>query len=204
MAERIKLTKNELKKQKDDLKRFNRYLPTLKLKQQQLQSMLQKISYEVEALKKRYQSYVQSIDAWIAVFGDPHAKKIEEYITHTKLISEIQNTAGVDVPVFIDLEVNIEDYDLFTTPYWLDDGIEALIDVLKMAAELETLSQQYALIEKELRTTIQRVNLFEKVKIPETRRNIRVIQIYLGDQQTASVVRGKITKGRIVEEELSA
>lgn len=108
------------------------------------------------------------------------------------------------MPVFIDLEVNIEDYDLFTTPYWLDDGIEALIDVLKMAAELETLSQQYALIEKELRTTIQRVNLFEKVKIPETRRNIRVIQIYLGDQQTASVVRGKITKGRIVEEELSA
>jgi V/A-type H+-transporting ATPase subunit D len=38
------------------------------------------------------------------------------------------------------------------------------------------------------------VNLFEKVKIPETRTNIKKITVYLGDQQVAAVVRGKISK----------
>ena len=33
---KIRLTKNELKKQKDNLKRFTRYLPTLELKKKQL------------------------------------------------------------------------------------------------------------------------------------------------------------------------
>jgi V/A-type H+-transporting ATPase subunit D len=36
------------------------------------------------------------------------------------------------------------------------------------------------------------------VKIPETRDNIRIIQIYLGDEQTAAVVRGKIAKKKLV------
>ncbi len=42
------------------------------------------------------------------------------------------------------------------------------------------------------------MNLFEKVKIPETAENIKRIRIYLGDQQTAQVVRGKISKRKLV------
>ena len=44
----IKLTKNELKKQKENLKQFERYLPTLQLKKQQLQSVIMKIRTELE------------------------------------------------------------------------------------------------------------------------------------------------------------
>lgn len=195
----VKLTKNELKKQKDDLKRFQRYLPTLKLKQQQLQTMLQKIQHQIEDLRNSYDQFVQSINGWIGVFGDEFASSIEGFIEHTKIHTSMQNIAGVDVPIFEDLEVVIQEYDLIETPLWVDKGIEALISVLKIMAEIEVLTDQYNRIEKELRTTIQRVNLFEKVKIPDTKHNIRVIQIYLGDQQTAAVVRGKITKSRIVE-----
>ena len=54
--------------------------------------------------------------------------------------------------------------------------------------------EQLQLIEQELRVVAQRVNLFEKVKIPEARENIRRIQIYLGDQQTNAVGRAKIAK----------
>lgn len=198
----VKLTKNELKTQKDDLKRFQRYLPTLKLKQQQLQSMLQKIQHQIQDLKKSYDDFFLSINSWIAVYGDEHAFKMDEYIEETKIITSVQNIAGVDVPIYQDLEVTITEYSLIDTPLWLDKGIDTIVSVLKIMAEIEILTEQYKLIEKELRTTIQRVNLFEKVKIPDTKRNIRVIQIYLGDQQTASVVRGKITKGRIVEESL--
>ncbi|MEW6550089.1 MAG: V-type ATP synthase subunit D, partial [Spirochaetota bacterium] len=55
------------------------------------------------------------------------------------------------------------------------------------------------LLTQELRTTTQRVNLFEKVKIPETLGEIKKIGIYLGDQQTAQVVRGKISKKKVEE-----
>ena len=48
-------------------------------------------------------------------------------------------------------------------------------------------------------TKDENLPLFEKVKIPEARENIRRIQIYLGDQQTAAVVRGKIAKRKIVK-----
>jgi V/A-type H+-transporting ATPase subunit D len=66
-------------------------------------------------------------------------------------------------------------------------------------AEVAVLKEQVRRLEQELRITTQRVNLFEKVKIPETRGNIRTIRIYLGDEQTAAVVRGKIAKGNILE-----
>ena len=52
-------------------------------------------------------------------------------------------------------------------------------------------------MEVELRATSQRVNLFEKVKIPETKENIRKIGVYMADQQVAAVVRSKISKRKI-------
>ena len=66
---------------------------------------------------------------------------------------------------------------------------------------MATLRIQVELLGKELRTTSQRVNLFEKVKIPETKENIRRIGIYIGDQQTAAVVRGKIAKKKLANKE---
>ncbi len=67
-----------------------------------------------------------------------------------------------------------------------------------MMQKIATLEKQVELLGRELRVTSQRVNLFEKVKIPDTKNNIRKIQIYLGDQQTAAVVRGKISKRKLV------
>jgi V/A-type H+-transporting ATPase subunit D len=67
--------------------------------------------------------------------------------------------------------------------------------------EAEIVEEQKRRLEKELRVTTQRVNLFEKVKIPETQASIKKIQVYLGDQQTAAVVRGKIAKGRLEKAE---
>jgi V/A-type H+/Na+-transporting ATPase subunit D len=48
---KIKFTKNELKKQKDELKRFQRYLPTLVLKKQLLQMEIRQVEVAIE--KKR-------------------------------------------------------------------------------------------------------------------------------------------------------
>jgi V/A-type H+-transporting ATPase subunit D len=70
-----------------------------------------------------------------------------------------------------------------------------------MRCERTILLRQRDLITAELMTTSQRVNLFEKVKIPECKENIRVIKIAIGDEQTAAVTRGKIAKGRVPQQE---
>jgi len=89
-------------------------------------------------------------------------------------------------------------YDLFVLPLWVDKGLLTLKEFAVLDSEIEVIRMQEDLLGKELTVTTQRVNLFEKVKIPETRENIRSIRIYLGDQQTAAVVRGKIAKNNIM------
>ena len=95
-------------------------------------------------------------------------------------------------------------YDLLLTPLWLDEAIKTIKKTLEKKEKIKILQRQLDLIYEELRTTTQRVNLFEKVKIPETKENIRRIQIFLGDLQTAAVVTGKIAKEKIQKKKSAA
>lgn len=193
---KIKFTKNELKTQKDSLKRFLRYLPTLMLKKQQLQMEIRKIEAQVAELERNRELRFREILSWIAVFGEDVA--FSELLTVASLDTEIGNIAGVDIPVFQDIHFEVAAYDLFELPLWVDRAIEQVKQLASLDVRLSILAKQAELLGEELRITSQRVNLFEKVKIPETRENIRMIQIYLGDEQTAAVVRGKIAKKKLV------
>lgn len=195
----VKLTKNELKKQKDALKRFQRYLPTLQLKKQQLQMVIRQVEQEHENLVREKDQLRKDLLQWIGVFND--GIDLTPYAEVEKITSSTGNIAGIDIPVFEDLQFVDRRWDLVSTPPWVDSGIEALRSVLKLDAQLKVLREQLRRLEDELRVTTQRVNLFEKVKIPETKENIRMIRIYLGDQQTAAVVRGKIAKRNLVKAE---
>lgn len=202
---RVKLTKNELKRQKDELKRFQRYLPTLQLKKQQLQIVIRQVESQMREKERDQEQLRRDIEAWIAVFGEdrppahghPDRLGLENYVQIRELVTDTGNIAGIDIPVFERLEYESIHYDLFAMPLWVDAGIDALKKLLKLDAEVRILQEQHRLLSEELRVTTQRVNLFEKVKIPEAKQNIRSIRIYLGDQQTAAVVRGKIAKGNI-------
>ena len=197
----IKLTKNELKKQKENLKQFQRYLPTLQLKKQQLQSVIMKIRTELEEKKDEREKMVGDLDEWVAVFAENELfveeKKLQEIVQPDKVITGEENIAGVTVPSFKELTFKEINYDVDDYPLWVDTAVFKLRDIATLDAIVSTLQKQADLLEVELRTTSQRVNLFEKVKIPEAKENIRVIQVYLGDQQTAAVVRGKISKKKL-------
>ena len=192
---RIKFTKNELKRQKDGLTRFQRYLPTLMLKKQQLQMEIRKINMALDEKAKAREKLKTDMNSWIAVFGE------EIDFTELLVLKDIQtdngNIAGIEIPIFKNIELEILDYDLFVLPFWVDKALISLQALLSLEAEIKILKKQKELLNNELRLTSQRVNLFEKVKIPEAQNNIRTIKIYLGDQQTAAVVRGKISKNKI-------
>lgn len=199
---KIKLTKNEQKKQKDSLKQFSRYLPTLQLKKQQLQVVIRQSEKEIEEIRREQKEHVASIDSWIAVYGGNTEFDSSRSIGNLISIREINitkgNVAGVVVPVFNSLEFDEIIYDLREYPLWVDTALTTLRDVAKYDAIIAVLEERIRVLNKELRTTTQRVNLFEKVKIPEAKENIRVIGIYLQDQQTSAVVRGKIAKKKMV------
>ncbi|MCM8761442.1 MAG: V-type ATP synthase subunit D, partial [Candidatus Omnitrophica bacterium] len=76
-------------------------------------------------------------------------------------------------------------------------GLEALRAIKALREEIAVLRQGMEILKQELRTTTQRVNLFEKIKIPEAEDAIRRIKIYIGDQMTNAVGRSKMAKNKI-------
>ena len=199
----VKLTKNELKVQKDRLKQFQRYLPTLQLKKQQLQSVVMQVTAQLEQVARERQAAVAGLDDWVAVFSEndsfPAEKRLETLVRPRHVVCGEQNIAGVVVPVFQELSFEDIQYDVADYPLWVDTAAVRLREIARLDALEKTLRRQVELLEQELHATAQRVNLFEKVKIPEAKENIRVIGIYLGDQQTSAVVRGKIAKKKLQE-----
>ncbi|MBQ9630999.1 MAG: V-type ATP synthase subunit D [Treponema sp.] len=192
----IKLTKNEQKTQKDALKRFQRYLPTLTLKKQQLQTEIRTIDAKAKEVRASRERLLKEFEDWISVFGEEDAFT-SDMVSVKNIRKGVGNIAGVTIPIYEGADFSRGDYDLYETPLWIDMAADRMEKALSLDLEAEVLDEQVALLSKELRTTTQRVNLFEKVKIPETKENIRKISVFLGDQQVAAVVRSKISKRKL-------
>ncbi len=195
---KIKLTKNELKVQKDALKMYRRYLPTLTLKKQQLQSEIRTIEAKAIAVRKERENLEKGFSSWIAVFSEESAFP-DGIITVSNIRKGVGNIAGVTIPTFEGADFRRGDYDLYETPLWVDIAANHMEKAMSLDLEAEVLDEQVRLLEKELLSTSQRVNLFEKVKIPETEENIKKISIYMADQQVSAVVRSKISKRKIAQ-----
>ena len=190
---KVKLTKTELKAQKDALSRYQKFLPMLQLKKSQLQMELGGMRAREADLARREEELLDGVKSWIGLLADagvPLSVELERVRTHAG------NIAGVEIPVYEGVDLRRAEVDLFATPEWVDDAAEAAASLIGVRAERDVAAEQVRLVAEELRTTSQRVNLFEKVKIPECRENIRVINVAIGDEQTSSVARGKIAKGR--------
>jgi len=193
---KIKLTKNEQKVQKDALKMYKRYLPTLQLKKQQLQTEIRSIDAKAKEVRAARIALEKEFDEWIAVFGEKDAFK-PEMVTVKNIKKGWGNIAGVNIPIYEGADFGRGDYDLYDAPLWIDMAADRMEKALSLDLEAEVLDEQVRLLSQELRTTTQRVNLFEKVKIPETKANIKKISVYLGDEQVAAVVRSKISKKKL-------
>jgi V/A-type H+-transporting ATPase subunit D len=199
MAKKFKHTKNELKTQRDALKRYQRYLPTLQLKKQQLQLEVRQLEARIREEFAKISRLREDLSTWLGVVAS--GTDLLDYVSLEAVREREGNIAGVSIPILEHVEFNRVTPDLFETPAWLDDGVEALEDVVRLWLVLHVLREQHRRLSEELRSTNQRVNLFEKVTIPTCKENIRVIRIFLGDQQTAEVARAKIAKGKTEREE---
>ncbi len=195
---KIKLTKGELKKQRDSLRQYYRYLPTLQLKKQQLQAEILHQRSRIAEKEESERARIREASAWAGLLTD-RSIDIKNYLKPDSVKTSSRNIAGIDLPVFEDAVFAPADYDLFLTPLWIDAAIDALRTVIALREEIGILERGRAILARELKVTTQRVNLFEKVKIPETEEAIRRIKIFIGDQMTNAVGRSKIAKRKIEE-----
>ena len=192
---KIKLTKTELKAQTDALKRFQRFLPMLQLKKQQLQGEIAGITAKAEATSARERAVRTDLDRWVGLFATDESL-LAGLVKVKGVNTGNANIAGVAIPTFESIETDVKEVDPWATPAWVDSAVETTAQILSLQCERAIYEEQKRLVQAELQQTSQRVNLFEKVKIPECKEAIRKIKIAIGDEQTAAVTRGKIAKGR--------
>ncbi len=193
---RIKFTKSELKKQRDSLKQFLHYLPTLQLKKQQLQIHILAIRKKHEQKQLELKTSEDDLKTWVGLLADPKVD-IFPWITPKEISTTTQNIAGSDIPVLQSVLFKEIDYDLYQMPLWVDEAIKRIRTYASLMVEVAILEKQKTILTRELMITTQRVNLFEKVKIPQCIESIRQIRIYLGDQLANAVGVSKVAKKKI-------
>ena len=124
---------------------------------------------------------------------------LEQWSRPNEVQVDEKNVAGVAVPVLRQVVFSDVRYSLFGTPPWVDRTLADLRERNRRQAVVDILQRQEQLLRSELTRIIQRVNLFEKIMIPEAPEAIRRIRIKLGDEMTDAVGRSKIAKKKLAE-----
>jgi V/A-type H+-transporting ATPase subunit D len=193
---KIKFSKGELKKNRDSLRQYRRYLPTLQLKKQQIQAEILHRHIMLQEARAKLATAMNNAVKWAGLLSEKNIFD-NRWARARRVLRSFKNIAGIELPVFEKCEFVAAEYDLFTAPLWVDAAIEELKAITSLREEMKALEEGVVILRQELRVTTQRVNLFEKVKIPEAEEAVRRIKIYIGDQMANAVGRSKAAKRKI-------
>jgi V/A-type H+-transporting ATPase subunit D len=190
---KLALSKSGLQKQREDMRLYERVLPSLDLKRMQLSAELKRARQqlaeaeaEVEKLNKRVAEQLPMLaNREIDVSGlvQVESFRIEE-----------ENLVGVKLPKLVEVKCHVAEYSMLAKPHWVDMLVEQLKQMVEQKTRVQVAAERVRLLEQAERRVTQRVNLFDKILIPTAKKNIQKIQIYLADAERAAVVRSKITK----------
>ncbi|WP_177420183.1 V-type ATP synthase subunit D [endosymbiont of Lamellibrachia barhami] len=190
---RLALNKSSLTRQNQLLKGYRDFLPSLDMKRKQLLAEQAK----ARAMRSSEQSQLDAVSPWIneqLPMLAYQAISLEGLVSIAGVSLGEENVMGVRLPLLESVEFQLADYPLLARPHWVDPLVEKLKQALEMRLRMQVAEQRLKLLEAEVRTITQRVNLFDKVLIPRAREQIRKIRIYLADEARAGVVRAKLAK----------
>ena len=148
---KIKHTKTELKAQREALRRFERFLPMLILKKQQLQMEIQNITARILQARQAEQAAADGMQAWVRLLAEP--VDLESLVRVQSFDMAEGNIAGVAIPLLKAVHIEPVTINMFTTPPWIDDAVETLTRRIELRAQREVLEEQRRRVEEELRTT---------------------------------------------------
>ena len=191
----VALSKSSLQQQRDRLRLFERFLPSLELKRQQLTAEYKKALQVLAEAEQGAEQASRSLPALLPVLGS--ARMALSGLVHIRRVDvSEEDVLGLRLPTLRAVEFDTADYSLLATPFWLDDLVTCLKEVATYRLRLQVYRERVMRMRGAVRRVTQRVNLFEKVLIPDAKRNIARIQIFLSDVERAAVVTSKIAKGK--------
>ncbi len=191
----LTLSKSTLNKEKQNLKAYNRYLPALELKRQQLLAELQKAKASIKEAEQQLENVLTQVANELPMLSRENVD-IEKLVKIDKAELSEENIVGTKVPFLKELTVHTAPYCDLAMPHWVDLYVELMQKALKWQLEQQIRKERLEKLSKASRTTAQRVNLFSKVLIPRGKKSIRKIQVYLSDQDRAGIINAKLAKAR--------
>lgn len=194
----IALNKTTLKQQRDQAKTYKQFLPSLDLKRQQLLAALKKAKQELDSILLEIAAIDRELEQLYPLLGSSTiaTRNIASLLRVRSVQVEEENVLGTRLPVVREVDFEVGEYSTMVTPFWVDSLVSALEKTVELKVQSAVASQRVERLELAARRITQRVNLFEKVLIPQAEDNIRRIVIFLSDQERAAVVRSKIAKGK--------
>lgn len=189
----VQLSKSSLTRQKESLALYRRYLPALDLKRQQLMGERQRARAEIARLRAAVAQAADAAGEAIPMMADTGVP-LDGLVRLGTVRLATQNVAGVRLPVVAEVEVIRTRYGRMVRPHWVDAVVERLAEALRLSVEVQVAEKRLAGLERAVTRITQRVNLFDKVLIPQAQANIRRINVYLGDAERAAVAGAKIAK----------
>lgn len=192
---KIALNKGELHRQNSKLKTYRKFLPSLELKRKQIIAERNKARTLVQESDKEINRLYKLVAEEYKALSNCEFK-LDEYIEISDVKFEEENLVGVYLPKLSDYSVHMKSFGTLAAPIWLKSLFKELEKLAFLSIGLIVNKKRLEILEKALQKTTQRVNLFDKVLIPETLDNIRKIKIYMSDFERAAVVQAKIAKGK--------
>jgi len=189
----IALSKAQLAREKSALAMYRRYLPSLDLKRQQLMAERKRAETRVAEMIARIADRVEGIGAEIPMLAD-RSIDLDGLVRLSSVRFGERSIVGVRVPTVEEIEVEVASYGYLTRPHWVDSVASRLKEVLRLRVEVKIAEREIVLLDSAVARVTQRVNLFDKVLIPEAQANIRQIGIKLSDNERSAVVNSKIGK----------
>jgi V/A-type H+-transporting ATPase subunit D len=195
---KLKLSKSALHRQQEQLKLYKRLLPSLDLKRRQLTVEAQKAQVEYEAAKSAVEALETRIGEELPMLADEEFRP-EGLVKLTGYRAGEQNVVGVRLPILKSVECQVAEYSRLASPPWVDMLVQRLKDAAEQRLRAGIAGQRVDILRQQVRRITQRVNLFDKILIPEAHKNIQRIRVYLGDVERSAVVTSKLAKGKQVE-----
>jgi len=109
---------------------------------------------------------------------------------------EYEKVIGVKVPKLIDINVNMAAVSWWHFPAWVPTGIQVLKEGLNLKYSTEVIQEQILILDEARKKTTQKVNLYEKVQIPEMEDAIMKIKRFLEDKENIAKAAQKIMKSK--------
>lgn len=190
---RLQLSKSALSREQKNLRTYKRFLPSLDLKRQQVMAERNEAARQLAQTRREINELRKAAGDINPMLANRDVD-LTDLARITNVSLDVENVVGTRLPTLKTVIVEVRDYPLMGKPFWVDNTAQMLRQMLELRVRVQVEERRLALLEEAVKTITQRVNLFDKVLIPRARQNIKRIQIYLSDLQTAAVVRSKIAK----------